>query len=175
MLSNKLLQLSTEKQFKIFPETVKDKSWEKTEEKKKYFLNFPFYPFRTLNPRSLNLLASSTKSHESEYSTPLFPAHTQLNLVFQKRKKTNFLPNMLPYKLDASYGSSKKNLTDEQFKQATSFSVVTREDNADVTKNYNIKRVDIKVHDMYLQVKFFKNQKKFFSQTFFFAGTPIKV
>jgi hypothetical protein len=156
MLSRELLQISKTKQSTLFPESDVDKSWEKTDVEKKYFLNFPFYPFRTLNSRDLNLLTSSSSSKkplEFDHSSPLFPAHTQLDLVFQKRKKDNFLPYMLPYSLPPTLGSTNKALTAEELKQATLFSVVTRNNaNAEVSTKYIIKKVEIKVSDIYLQV-----------------------
>jgi hypothetical protein len=157
MLSHRLIKLSSTKQSMLFPESNIDKNWENTLDQKRYFLSFPFYPFRTLNTRSLSILSSATSSSmklmEFDYSSPLFPAHTQLNIVFQKRKKPNFLYNMLPYQLDPSLGSSKKKLTDPQHKQAISFSVDSVDSNNKVTTtNYIIKQVEIKVYDMYLQV-----------------------
>jgi hypothetical protein len=156
MLSKKLLELSNTKQSTLFPESEVDKSWEKTNVEKRYFLNFPFYPFRTLNSRDLNLLTSSSsfkKPLEFDYSSPIFPAHTQLNIVFKKRNKSNFLPYMLPYKLVPTLGSTNKSLTTEEYKQARTFSVTTTSDaNVVSTTKYIIKSIEIKVSDVYLQV-----------------------
>jgi hypothetical protein len=155
MLNKKLLNLSSTHQSSLFPESDVDKSWEKTDVEKKYFLNFPFYPFRTLNSRDRNLLSSSSSSlkkpFEFDYSSALFPAHTQLNIVFEKRKKSNFLPYMLPYKLITTLGSTKKALTADEKKQATTFSTTLE----NVTTNYRIKNIEIKVSDVYLQVMIF--------------------
>jgi hypothetical protein len=60
---------------------------------------------------------------------------------------------MLPYSLPPQLGSTNKALTAEEFKQATLFSVVTLNNaNAEVTTKYIIKKVEIKVSDIYLQV-----------------------
>jgi hypothetical protein len=156
MLSYNLINLSTTQQSTLFPETLKDESWKKENTEKKYFLNFPFYPFRTLNSRDLNISSSSSSKRLMEFdnSSSLFPAHTQLNIVFQKRKKTNFLHSMLPYRLSSSLGSSKKSLTADELKQACSFSVVTVDPTTklETTQNFVIKKIEIKVSDMYLQV-----------------------
>jgi hypothetical protein len=159
MLSHRLTKLASTKQSSLFPESIQDKSWERTEVQKKYFMNFPFYPFRTLNTRDLSILSSaisstSMKQMEFDYSSPLFPAHTQLNIVFQKRKNPNFLANMLPYQLDPSLGSSKKKLNNEQKKQATTFAVesIDSTNNRVTTTKYVITKVEINVYDVYLQV-----------------------
>jgi hypothetical protein len=159
MLSHRLVDLSSTKQTALFPESFKDRSWENTAVQKRYFLNFPFYPFRTLNTRSLSILAAATSSSsisrtEFDYSSPIFPAHTQINMVFQKRKKPdNFLLNMLPYQLDPNLGSAQKKLSATQWKQTVTFIAEAIDaDNKKTTTKYVIKKVEIQVNDVYLQV-----------------------
>jgi hypothetical protein len=183
MLSYNLTNLSTTQQSTIFPETLKEESWKKENTEKKYFLNFPFYPFRTLNSRDLNILSSSSSSSskkllEFDNSSPLFPAHTQLNIVFQKRKKQNFLQSMLPYRLSPLLGSSKKSLTADEFKQACTFSVATIDPTTklETSQTFIIKKIEIKVSDMYLQVYiYFKPKENLCFIIMFFLDLSHKV
>ncbi len=61
---------------------------------KRYNLTFPFYPFRTLAPRDMHLFRQS--GGQFEPSSPLFPAHTQINLTFKRRDKKDLLDSWCP-------------------------------------------------------------------------------
>jgi len=150
--------LSTTKQHSLFPETNADKIWTEPNYVRRYYLTFPFYPFRTLCPRDLNTMAlssSSKNTYEFNPTSPLFPANTQLNLVFKKRTSDNFLPFMLPLQLDQTLGSKANSLSATEKGVATTFSVITAgtgENARDVTTKHVITKVEIKVRDVYLQV-----------------------
>jgi hypothetical protein len=130
-----------------FPETDADQTWLEPDRVKRYHLNFPFYPFRTLCPRDMQFAFKAI--HEFDPTSPIFPANTQINFVFQKRKNRNFLLNMLSYNLPSNLGSTANVLTAAQQTAATQFPL--RVGNAEV--NHVISRVDISIRDMYLQVK----------------------
>lgn len=143
----------------LFPEAVTDNVWEKANYVKRYYLSFPFYPFRTLCPRYLNMLAtmggSAAKVNNFEFdpTSPMIPANTQINIVFNKRNITNFLPYMLPYNLDGNLGTSQDSLSQAEKLAATKFSLATVGENRQVTtKHYHIKQVAISIKDIYLQV-----------------------
>jgi hypothetical protein len=159
--SKNLITIDKTKQACHFPETEEEESWKNTSTVKRYYLSFPFYPFRTLCPRDFNLqfFSSSSSSSSSpsrindfDNTSPMFPANTQINIVFNKRNRTNFLQYMLPYALDVNLGSKKSVLTDEQKKLATSFSVESKGSKVPQEITHIIKRVDIKIKDLYLQI-----------------------
>lgn len=158
-MSPRNLNAIATKQEALFPETVKDRLWQTPTAKKRYNLAFPFYPFRTLCPRDLHLISSTSSSagknlFEFDPTAPLFPANTQLDIVFTKRNTTNFLNYMLPIKLDINLGNREESLTETQRQAATSFVVQTiREGGGGFDeKTYIITSVDINISDMYLQV-----------------------
>jgi hypothetical protein len=140
-------KLPSEKQMTYFPETNADQTWLQPDRVKRYHLNFPFYPFRTLCPRDMQFAFKAI--HEFDPTSPIFPANTQINFVFQKRRNTNFLLSMLPLILPSNLGSTANVLTPAQRTAATQFT--TRVGNVDT--NNVISRVDISIRDMYLQVK----------------------
>lgn len=152
--------MSHQKQSLFFPETDADRVWEKNDTIKRYYLNFPLYPFRTLNPRELNILATTqsgatsvaSKLFDFDCTSPIFPAHTQMNLVFKKRKPTNFLSSMLLSQLDAAKGNNSETLTDNEKAEASSFTVVTMGPPIARDK-FVITKVEIQVQDLYLQVR----------------------
>jgi len=146
-----LSKLVDKEQYTLFPETSGDTTWTKTDLTKRYALKFPFYPFRTLCPRDLHL--TSSKPNAFDNASPIFPANTQLNIVFQKRQKNNFLPYMLPLNLDPSLGASGTQLSEENFTTARTFTTPGANDKAVRIQNI-IDRVEINVKNMYMQVSF---------------------
>lgn len=154
----------------LFPETPADIAWTNIERAKRYYLSFPQYPFRTLCPRDMNML--NAKQNDFDGNSPLFPAHTQMNFLFRKRRNVNFLNFMLPFSLPHGLGSTAKTLTLAQKNAACTFSVTTPAvaerpavlagpgvvardavpGVAAFVTNYRITRVTINVQDMYLQV-----------------------
>jgi hypothetical protein len=134
-----------QKQAVLFPGVLNDKPWETTTTKKRYFLSFPFYPFRTLNPRELSALGPISPFGSA---SPIFPAHTQLNIVFKRRKADTLLNYMLPYNLNYNLGTSKKSLTNAERTTALTFSVKT----GNTTTEYIITGIEFILHDIYLQV-----------------------
>lgn len=156
----------------LFPESNADQSWRNTDQVKRYYLNFPMYPFRTLCPRDMNLLHA--KQNDFDGNSPLFPAHTQINFLFKKRRNNNFLNFMLPFTLPPGLGATTNELSLDQKNEACTYSVRTpaviaqpavlaaegvaarpavQAADAFVTR-YLINRVNINVQDMYLQVNF---------------------
>jgi len=161
-VQHKLSHIPSSKQECFFPESLEDKIWQNTNYVRRYHLNFPFYPFRTLCPRDLHRLALTSSSKNSSFdfnsTSPLFPANTQINIVLKKRNTNNFLPYMLAYHLDQSLGSSSMSLTEQQKNTATSYTVLTRgtgDNAAVVTNKYIITKVEIKIYDIYMQVIIF--------------------
>jgi hypothetical protein len=145
-------------QSNLFPGTSKDSPWEDVTQFKRYTMSFPFYPFRTLCPRELASLKINSSKHEFDSSSPIVPANTQLNFVFTRRNTEKLLNYMLPFNLNMELGTSNTQLTDEQRKQALTFSLLIQPAagaaaGAVATRhNYVINQVDIVINDMYLQV-----------------------
>ena len=109
-----------------YPEDVSTRPWEQTTQVKRYRLNFPFYPFRTLCPREL--VQSKMLPSPFDPSSPLLPAHTQLNITMKRRADRNFLNFMLPENLPVLPGSSVVGLTADQRTTATQFRVPVARD-----------------------------------------------
>jgi len=151
MTSRHVIEIPKKKQTNLFTDTEADQPWTKTDHVKRYHLSFPFYPFRTLCPRALDQML---KSSESDSTSPLIPANTQLNFVFHKRKKTNFLQNMIIFNLNETLGTDRNTLTEAQFNAAVK--ITLPEGNPVANVDYSISKVDIKVQAMYLQVSFLK-------------------
>jgi hypothetical protein len=139
LTSSNIVKTHTHQQNSFFPENNHENPWTLNTMVKRYYLNFPFYPFRTLGPRDLKNLAHPIS--EFDPTSPLFPAHTQINLTFHKRDLTNFLPYMLPYNLNQDVGSEATMLTLAQRNTATLFN-----------ENWNIQKVNIAIQDIALQV-----------------------
>lgn len=149
-------------QTSLFPEPVTENVWSKDGYVKRYYLSFPFYPFRTLCPRYLNMLAtmggggsggSKMNNLDFDPTSPMLPANTQMNIVFHKRNITNFLPYMLPYNLDSNLGTNYDELTLAQKQAATKFQLVEVGQNQQATtRNYLISKVEISIKNIYLQV-----------------------
>lgn len=145
-----------------FPENIASHPWTETTKFKRYHLAFPSYPFRTLCPREL--YRSKLTSSEGEQSSPLFPAHTQLDLLFKRRSldpKTGLLNQMLPYSIPEEAGTFSAELTPVFRNQATRFTVLpvrTADTPASILpaaltlKHYTIEKVSIELKDVYLQV-----------------------
>jgi len=95
--------------------------------------------------------------HDLNYSSPIFPAHTQLDLVFKKNKVTNFVDFMIPYKVDQFWGSNRRNLTNEERETALTYELEVGERDEEGNETVNqvdrvVDKVEIKVKDCYLQV-----------------------
>lgn len=132
-----------------FPEDASTNPWTQINQVKRYRLNFPFYPFRTLCPREL--LRSKIPTSPFDPSSPLFPAHTQLNITMKRRTERDFLNFMLPENLTDLPGSAVSTLTQDQRVTATRFTVRgVGADNAQT--HYRIKSVTVTLRDAYLQV-----------------------
>jgi hypothetical protein len=138
------------KQTALFPEKDVDVSWDKVNTVKRFYVNLPMYPFRTLSSRDSYMLLPSGKSHDFDIASPLFPANTHISIQLKKRDNRNFLRHMLPFNLDPNLGSLKNSLTAEEKKAASLYSI--RKGTPPAKVDYVITRVDIDVQDMYLQV-----------------------
>ena len=150
LLSGEMTDLSltlNRKQKNLFPDQLATSPWTNTNSKKRYYLNMPFYPFRTLSPRDVAMYPKLASS-EFDYSSPIFPGNTQINITLTRRKNTNFLNQMLPYNLSPIVGTSQNTLTSEQRTTATSFTVGAGNTRA----QHSITRVEITLHNLHLQV-----------------------
>jgi hypothetical protein len=159
------------KQDTIFPELAIDNPWESVTAVKRHYMQFPFYPFRTLNTRDL---ASLGPVNEFDTSSPIFPAHTQLNIVFKRRATESLLSYMLPYNLNYGKGSSARVLTPGERNVALTYSVP---DAAGAFTDYVISDVQFIIKDLYLQVYLVSPfpPPAFSTLVFFYSGMPNQV
>ncbi|RPH79097.1 MAG: hypothetical protein EHM77_06255 [Planctomycetaceae bacterium] len=132
----------------LYPEDKTFTNYTDLNQRKKYYLNLPFYPFRTLSPRDVAMYSNKTSNATFDYASPLFPAHTQFNFVLKRRKLENMLDYMLPFNLDPSLGHSLAKLNDDQRKIALTFNVGT----GAAQTTHVITKVEIQLHNLYLQV-----------------------
>ncbi len=143
--------VATKHQTVYFPDKASTNPWTKTTQVKRYRLSFPFYPFRTLCPRELVRAKMLPSSFDT--SSPLFPAHTQLNITLKRRTDKNFLNFMLPENINTLVGSTVSTLSNDERKNATQFTVrgVDAAGVATVAE-YKIKSVAVTLQAAYLQV-----------------------
>ena len=142
------------KQKEIFPQLAKDNPWTNTTEYKRHYLSFPCYPFRTLCPRDLYSFPSNSQEFDS--ASPIFPANTQLNVVFKRRKIDNLINYFLPCNLDIDQGTSTKTITSTQRANALTFKTTTTP-----AESCKILKATINIKAMYLQV----NDKNIFTNS----------
>jgi hypothetical protein len=116
---------------------------------KRYNLTFPFYPFRTLAPRDMHLFRQSGGRFEP--SSPLFPAHTQINLTFKRRDKKNLLDFMVPEKLDPLKGSKNGTMSATERNDSLEFGG----SGLNPPRLHNVLSVNVKLNDAYLVVRRF--------------------
>jgi len=135
-----------------FPEDRSTAPWTRTTQVKRYRLSFPFYPFRTLCPREL--VQAKMLPSTFDPSSPLFPAHTQLNITLKRRADRNFLNCMLPENINTLAGSSEAALTPAQRATAVEFRVTTPgvAPAPATVVDYRIKSVAVNLQSVYLQV-----------------------
>ena len=138
----KLGDVASKHQKVYFPEANINQPWQHANQIKRYRLSFPFFPFRTLCSRELVL--SKMLPSPFEPTSPLFPAHTQINLCFKRKSERNFLDCMLPENLPVVRGSIGGTLTEAERNTATRY----RANNID----YSIKKVTVKLDSAYLLV-----------------------
>ncbi len=102
---------------------------------------------------------TQTKMIQDDFNTtsPLFPAHTQLNIVFKRRTDTNLLNYMLPEDLDTTRGSNYNTLSVAQRQRATQFRSKQNITGADTATDatFTITAVSVVLRDCYLQVPLF--------------------
>jgi hypothetical protein len=174
----KLSQLHTT----IFPvQNNDDEPWLHNENCfKRHFLSFPQFPFRTLHPRNVNTYFPNDQTFNS--SSPIFPANTQINIIFKRRKLKNLVNYLLPTNLNYLYGSQKSTLSEDERKTGLSFTVkepapapavgasaaaiAAAAQAPDVLIEYLITNVEININDIYLQVFIYINT--FILKLFFF-------
>jgi len=149
----KLGDVALKHQKVYFPEDASTRPWANVNQIKRYPLSFPFFPFRTLCPREL--VQSKMLPSPFEPSSPLFPAHTQINITFKRKTEQNFLNFMLPENLPVIPGSSVGTLTQDQRNTAVQFRVITPGVGAGaaaIVTEFRIKKVTIKLDSVYLLV-----------------------
>ena len=130
-----------------FPEDKNLSPWVDTTALKRYNLTFPFYPFRTLAPRDMHLFRQSGGRFEP--SSPLFPAHTQINLTFKRRDKKNLLDFMVPEKLDPLKGSKNGTMSATERNDSLEFGG----SGLNPPRLHNVLSVNVKLNDAYLVVR----------------------
>jgi hypothetical protein len=129
-----------------FPEQSTSTPWLDTSVMKRYNLTFPFYPFRTLAPRDMHLYRQSGAHFEP--TSPLFPAHMQLNLTFKRRSKADLLDFMVPEKLDVVKGSKGGAMTLTDRNGSLGFGGV----GLNPLVPHTVRSVTVKLNDAYLVV-----------------------
>ena len=139
---------------------------------KRHFLSFPQFPFRTLHPRNVNTYFPNDQTFNS--SSPIFPANTQINIIFKRRQKKSLINYLLPTNLNYLYGSQKSTLDADERQTALSFSLYepapapapapAADDDDDIVApapapaaddvlvDWDITDVEINIKDLYLQV-----------------------
>lgn len=141
------LSLAKEKQKQLFSQPQKDSPWSNLNQYKRYYLSFPFYPFRTLCPR--DLFSFPGNHNEFDSSSPIFPANTQINLVFKRRKIDDLLNYLLPCNLNIDKGSTVNTLTSAERTHALTFKVA----GLTGSTSYEIIKAEIVIKAMHLQVR----------------------
>jgi hypothetical protein len=150
LLSGDMENLPTimkEKQKHFHPEEDSTAPFTAVDQIKRYYMSLPFYPFRTICPRDVAMYPKMSSTNFN-YSSPIFPANTQINFVLQRRKNTNFIDFMLPFNLNSQLGHASNELTAAQRTVATTFSVGT----GALKVEHVISKVEIKLNSLYLQV-----------------------
>jgi hypothetical protein len=146
---------------------------------KRHFLSFPQFPFRTLHPRNVNTYFQNDQTFNS--SSPIFPANTQINIIYKRRGLKNLLNYLLPTNLNYLYGSQKSTLSVEERQTGLSYTVTqpaaapaapaaganaaaieayeaavaVAAAAAPVSTEWEITNVDININDLYLQVNLY--------------------
>jgi hypothetical protein len=106
----------------LFPLEDNNEPWLHNEKCfKRHFLSFPQFPFRTLHPRNVNTYFPNDQTFNS--SSPIFPANTQINIIFKRRQKKSLINYLLPTNLNYLYGSQKSTLDADERETALSFSL----------------------------------------------------
>jgi hypothetical protein len=153
-----------------------DAPWTDTDAATRFYLNFPFYPFRTLNPRDTVILRPSKSSSPSslsfnsgmdfDYASCLLPAHTQLSITMKRRRE--LLNYMVPMQLVPTMGDNSNSMTQDERQAALTFTV-TQPPAAGaaagapaVRITYRITSVQVTLDDMVLLVSRKKKNLNFF-------------
>jgi hypothetical protein len=102
----------------------------------------------------------SLKPTDFDATSPIFPANTQIDIVFKKRNTLNYLNYLHAFQIDPTWGANKKNITSDN--HSTTLRIRTAAVSAVSAANvvsaavsavdYNITGVRINVKNMYLQV-----------------------
>lgn len=117
---------------------------------KRYYLSFPFFPFRTLCPREMTTFQINKHLAKPDFDNAscLLPAHTQMSVTFTRRNIDNYLNFMLPFNVTALAGGRASTLTAEERTAATTFQKTV----AAAQVNTSITSVRIDINAAYLQV-----------------------
>jgi hypothetical protein len=157
----------------LFPLEDNNEPWLHNEKCfKRHFLSFPQFPFRTLHPRNVNTYFPNDQTFNS--SSPIFPANTQINIIFKRRQIKSLINYLLPTNLNYLYGSQKSTLDADERETALSFSLYepapapapapAADDDDDIVApapapaaddvlvDWDIIDVEINIKDLYLQV-----------------------
>ena len=125
--------------------------WTNLISSRRYYLSFPFYPFRTLCPREMATFQSNkhlADKMDYDNASCLLPAHTQMSVTLKRRNIENYLDFMLPFNLTGLAGSLASTLTEAQRNTAVTFQKTV----ANAQVNTKITAVNIVINAAYLQV-----------------------
>ena len=170
-----------------------DAPWTDTDAATRFYLNFPFYPFRTLNPRDTVILRPSKSSSPSslsfnrgmdfDYASCLLPAHTQLSITMKRRRE--LLNYMVPMQLVPTMGDNSNTMTQGERQAALTFTVLqppavgAAAGAPPVAITYRITSVQVTLDDMVLLVSRKKKNLVFFLvlpiYVIIFTGVPHQI
>jgi len=130
-----------------FPEPSANAPWADVSVINRFNLTFPYYPFRTLSPRDMHLTRQAGTPFET--SSPLFPAHTQLNLTFKRKSKKDLLDYMVAEKLKTELGNTTGRMTEAQRQEALAYGGP----GLNPAAPHTVLSVRVKLDDIYLMVR----------------------
>jgi len=150
----------------FFPGDAADSPWDQTTVNTRFYASLPWFPFRTLSPRSTALLQAGKLSPTAaisggggggmdfDYASALWPAHTQCTIVFKRRGKDNLLDFLVPYTLPAPDGTMEATLTEAKRNASLTFVSHTRDRAAGGEENvsFKITKATVTIVNMNLQV-----------------------
>jgi len=150
----------------FFPGNTADSPWTDTNTNTRFYAALPWFPFRTLSPRSTALLQAGKLSPTAaisggggggmdfDYASALWPAHTQCTIVFKRRGKDNLLDFLVPYTLPAPDGTMEATLTEAKRNASLTFVSHTRDRAAGGEENvsFKITKATVTIVNMNLQV-----------------------
>jgi len=160
LLSGDYINMPTipdQKQKALFPRLSVDQPWNDMTKYKRHRLSLPLYPLRTSMSRDRYFYQNSNPLLADFFdgSSPMFPAHTQVNINFKRKRAEKILNSMLPLNLPMTLGSLRQSLTGDERNNALTFTVAQPQLDPLVPvppRRFRIANVSFNIRDMYLQV-----------------------